>query len=126
MTTMLLSVFAAASLVLGVAGSSETRSAQALPAEHLVVAPVHASPSAGAHGLSRLADTPADNAGDPKSGKRTCAGRGSQQTKDKFRCPPGIWNSPSTYIIGSGTVGGIIYAITSRDGSSSGQHSISN
>jgi hypothetical protein len=121
MSNVLLSVLAATSLV--TAGvPSETRSAQALPAEHLVVPPAHPNSSGNFQYVNRLADPTPGNSWSDQPPEVRCRHHGGHWNAEKQKCEPNAF----IYIIGAATLGGFIYAMTSRGGSSNGPLPISN
>jgi hypothetical protein len=119
MSNVLLSVLAATSLVTAGA-ASEIRPAQSLPVEHLVVPTAHANSAANFNTVNRLADTAADAGSGPSPEDRCKHRLGHWDAKDE-KCKAG----PAVYIIGGATLGGFIYALTSRGDSSNGANPIS-
>jgi hypothetical protein len=121
MTTLLLSVLAATSLVAAGVGNSETRSVQALPADHLVTAPAHATGKGNFHRISRMTD--ASPATWDYAKRKDCDEHKKEWNVAQRNCHR---TSPVVYIIGGATIGGIVYSFTSREDPSTGQDPVSN
>lgn len=115
MTTLLFSVLAASGLVAaGVGAPAETRSAQSLPSEHLVVPAPHPASTGNFLNVNRLADAAPDNSGSDQSAKAECERSGGHWDDSKSSCRRrGAW---PVWAIGAGTTGGLIYALLSGDG----------
>jgi hypothetical protein len=110
MTTLLLSVIAAASLMAtGVGATSETRSAQSLPVVNLAVAQAPAAISGKLQPANHLTD-----AASAESGEGACTRRGGHWDAEKLVCRRGgAWFGPAGIIAGAAVVGGIVVAATS-------------
>ncbi len=123
MTTVLFSVLAATSLAAaGVGVPSETRSAQSLPNDHLVVATMN--PASGKfHGVNRMSDASPRNGEWDHTDKRACDEHHWQWDDKRSRCHRDLI---PVFLIGAGTTAGLIYALTSHDDTPSGQRPISN
>jgi hypothetical protein len=123
MTSLLFSVLAATSLAAtGIGAIGDTRSAQSLPSAQLVVAPAHPASTGNLHPVNRLADATPDSPGFYEAEKEKCERHGGHWDEKKMRCH----HNPFVYFIGAATVGGFIYAMTSRGGTPSGQEPVSN
>ncbi len=120
MSNVLLSVLDATSLVTAGA-TSEIRSSQSLPVEHLAVPVAHANSSANLNTVNRLADTAPGGSWSDQPAEIQCKHRFGHWSVKAQKCE----TNPVVYIIGAGALGGFIYAMTSRGGSSNGQNPIS-
>ena len=125
MTIQLFSMLAAAALtVTGSGTASETRSAQSLPAQNLVLAPVPAGSAGKLHPTSHLADA----ASDPTD-QGNCERSAGHWDRKRLRCRRGGWwygSSGAQLLIGGGTIAGIIYALTETGSRSGPGQSVSN
>lgn len=130
MSSLLFSAIAATILATaGFGAPAEIRSAQALPVEHMAAAHQPATAPSQFHGVNRLADSAPENAESDQTNKSKCERDGGRWDADSHhrKCKrAGLfwWNNVAVDLIGAGTLGGFIYALTSGDGFD--HHSVSN